>query len=121
MDELTEEQLKQLKQELLQLETELQELMDMSREGVQIVELDQPIGRLTRMDAIQHQQMAKVNREGHGRRLTLVRAAIQAHSRAEFGFCKRCEEPIGFKRLKARPESPLCLVCQSASEKLHTR
>ena len=31
--------------------------------------------------------------------------------------CRRCEEPIGFRRLQARPETPLCVACQNQRER----
>ena len=34
-----------------------------------------------------------------------------------YGFCRLCEEPIGFKRLQAKPEAPFCVNCQSRHER----
>ena len=34
-------------------------------------------------------------------------------------WCRRCEEPIGYKRLSARPESPYCLDCQDEIDRKH--
>ena len=117
MNELSAEQLLLLQQSLEALQEELSQLVQLSAEGAKPVELDTPIGRLSRMDAMQNQQIAKSNREAHKRRLQLVRAALADIEREDYGLCKRCDEPIGFPRLQAKPESRFCLACQSSSER----
>lgn len=116
MSELSGTQLGELQQDLIELQSELQQLLTDSQQSSKTVDLDQPIGRLSRMDALQQQAMAKANREGHQRRLKLIEAALLALKQQRYGDCRRCEEPIGYPRLKARPESPLCLDCQGQSE-----
>ena len=116
MDELSRGQLLELQQDLCDLRLELQQLLNASRESCKAVDLDQPIGRLSRMDALQQQSMAKANRAGHQRRLMLIESALVALKLERYGECRRCEEPIGYPRLKARPESPFCLDCQGQSE-----
>ena len=49
--ELTPGQLRQLQERLLELRSELEQLLASSEEGARPVALDQPIGRLSRMDA----------------------------------------------------------------------
>jgi len=117
MEELTEAQEKELGSDLERLRADLADLLEISREGTQTVELDQPIGRLTRMDAIQQQKMAQASRGGHQIRARQVDAAIKALGEGEYGYCRQCEEAIGYRRLKAKPETPFCLGCQSASER----
>ena len=117
MAELSAEQQQELRQDLLQLQRELEQLLSDSQQSSQAVDLDQPIGRLSRMDALQQQAMAKANRAGHQRRLQLVESAMSAIKQTGYGDCRRCEEPIGYPRLKARPESPFCLDCQQQIEK----
>ena len=117
MEELSEEQERELADDLVRLKSELADLLDISREGTQTVELDQPIGRLTRMDALQQQKMAQASRGGHQVRARQVEAALKALKQGEYGYCRRCEEAIGYRRLKAKPETPFCLGCQSASER----
>jgi DnaK suppressor protein len=116
MDELTSDQKQELQADLLVLQTELEKLLTDSQESAKPVELNQPIGRLSRMDALQQQAMAKANRAGTEKRLKLIEAALLAIRQQRYGECRRCEEPIGYRRLKARPESPLCLDCQGKLE-----
>ncbi len=93
-----------------------EQLKDLSQ-GVRPVDLDEPIGRLSRMDAMQQQKMAIASRRSARQRFDRVVAALAAHARDEYGECLHCDEPIGYKRLCARPETALCLACQSAKEK----
>ena len=116
MDELTAEQLEELRSELTEERARLAEVLKISKDGAKPVDLDEPIGRLTRMDAIQQQQMTKANRAGYERKLRQIEAALEALAKDEYGFCRSCEEPVGYRRLKARPETPFCLECQDARE-----
>jgi len=52
-------------------------------------------------------------------RLRLVVASLTSLQMDEYGFCEECEEPIGFARLKAKPESRYCNSCQGARESRH--
>lgn len=117
MDELTAEQLVELRADLDALEAELIALLSATSDGVKPVDLDEPIGRLSRMEAIQQQKMAEANRARSKIRLQQIRAARLAFQNDDYGFCRRCDDPIGFRRLKARPESPLCISCQSELER----
>lgn len=47
-------------------------------------------------------------------RLKKVQAALHKFPGGDYGFCEECEEPIGFKRLEAHPETPVCAECQAA-------
>ena len=117
MEELSCEQLRELEQQLVQLRAELEQLLRDSQQSSQPVGLDQPIGRLSRMDALQQQAMAKANRAGHQQRLQLVESALAAIKQQRYGDCRRCEEPIGYPRLQARPESVFCRDCKGQLEK----
>lgn len=116
MGDLTTVQEIELHQLLLDLKVETEELIQSSSASSQIVDLDQPIGRLSRMDALQQQAMAKANCDGLKKSLQLIDSALQAFRLERYGDCRRCEEPIGYPRLNARPESPFCLDCQTQME-----
>ncbi len=115
-DDLTTEQVGELRDDLHALKRSLDEMLDISRDGVRPVELDQPIGRISRIDAIQQQKMLTANRNNSKRRLRLVHAALASLERDEYRLCVECEEPINYRRLKAKPESRFCLDCQRAQE-----
>ncbi|MCK4509349.1 MAG: TraR/DksA family transcriptional regulator [Desulfuromonadales bacterium] len=116
MSELNQQQLTVLQQSLLKLRKELQELLENSSDGAQPVSLDEPIGRLSRMDAMQQQSMVQANRRTTQTRLTRIEAALRRHTNDEYGLCVECEEEIGYARLQAQPEAPFCIDCQSNKE-----
>lgn len=76
------------------------------------VELDQQsVGRLSRMDAMQGQAMAK---ETERRRLNEVRridAALVRLDEGEYGYCVSCGEDIDPKRLDFDLSIPTCIDC----------
>jgi DnaK suppressor protein len=116
MDALTAEQLVELQLALQVLERELGDVHRASAEGAAPVDLDEPIGRLSRMDAMQQQSMVQANRAAMQRRLQQVRAALRRFDEDEYGVCAACGEEIGYGRLEAQPETPFCIGCQSARE-----
>jgi DnaK suppressor protein len=110
---LTRAERQYLQRQLENLRGELENALVATREGVRPVDVGQPIGRLSRLDAMQQQQMAQASRSFLEIRLQQVQAALRNE---EYGICKECEEPIGFPRLKARPETPFCRSCQGHLE-----
>ena len=112
MSELNEQQFTELHQALLTLRKELQQLLENSSDGAQPVSLDEPIGRLSRMDAMQQQSMARARLGRLRTRIQAVSAAIRRLDAGDYGECLRCGEDIEGRRLQARPESTLCLSCQ---------
>ena len=115
--ELTPEQLEELHRDLLADRVRLEEDLQLTKEGSQPVDLDTPIGRLSRMDAIQQQQMTKAGRATLDIKLRQVRASLEAYRKGDYGYCRSCHEPIAYARLKARPEAPFCLSCQDTQDR----
>ncbi len=117
MDELTELQLEELRDDLHLLLGKLKQQLQESLDLTQPVDLDQQaVGRVSRVDAIQQQEMAKASRQQDRQQLARVQLAMKALEQGEFGYCENCGESIGFARLKVRPDTPLCISCQTASE-----
>ena len=117
MDDLTPDQLTAFRAQLLALGDQLREGLAATTEESRPVDLGLPIGRLSRMEAIQQQNMAKAGRRNCEIRLRQVEMALKAMDAGEYGICRRCEEPIGLRRLEVRPESPFCIECQEKSER----
>ncbi|NVO55611.1 TraR/DksA C4-type zinc finger protein [Rhodobacteraceae bacterium B1Z28] len=93
------------------------ELDDLSTSGQQaqaIVELDQQaVGRLSRMDALQNQAMAKAqqaNRDLEDRRL---QAALIRIREDEYGYCEDCGDEIPDRRLDLDLAASKCISCAS--------
>lgn len=116
MHELTDKQRKELHRALLELRRELLKQLEDSCDGAKPVSLEQPIGRLSRMDAMQQQSMVQANRRTARNRLNRVDSALRRYDGDGYGLCVACEEEIGYARLKARPETPFCIDCQSKKE-----
>ncbi len=99
----------------LQLEkqlTDLQALNEAGAEAARPVILDQSrVGRLSRMDAMQGQQMAAETVRRRKEEIQRVRAALSRIERDEYGYCLRCDEDIDEKRLESNPSAPLCIKC----------
>ncbi len=116
--ELDTEQINYLGKQLKLKAAELEAQVEESRQNAEPVALDQQsVGRVSRIDAIQQQQMAVANREQSKLLLKRVYDALRRVESAEYGFCLQCGEAIGFPRLEAQPFTPLCLDCQSAMER----
>ena len=105
------------KQRLIELRDELQGLADTGADAEQVVELDQAkVGRLSRMDAMQAQAMAKASGRRREQMLVRIEMALQKIENDEYGICRDCEEPIPVKRLEFDPTAIRCVECASAAE-----
>ncbi len=114
---LNNSQLKQLEEQLKQLRTKLSAQIELAKPAAATVTLDQTkVGRLSRMDAMQQQQMADSNLQQTRQRLQLVIKACNKILTEDYGYCELCDEPIAFARLQVNPEAGLCLKCQSQQE-----
>lgn len=49
--------------------------------------------------------------------LSKLDLALKKIEDGSFGICEICEEPIGKKRLEARPETTLCIKCKEDQER----
>ena len=49
--------------------------------------------------------------------LSKLDLALKKITDGTFGVCEICEEPIGKKRLEARPETTLCIKCKEDQER----
>ena len=114
---LTPSQLEELRAALAALARELPAALSGSSAAARPVTLDPgAVGRVSRIDAIQRQQMALAGRQALRARLDRVRAALRRWDDGEYGECALCGEEIGYARLAAHPETPLCLGCQERRE-----
>ena len=113
---LSGDQLSQLRARLEALVRDLATQIEDTREGAQPVDLDEPIGRVSRMDAIQEQNMVQANRSAAQQRIVQARAALERLDAGDYGECASCGEDIPAARLEATPEAAFCLDCQSRRE-----
>lgn len=117
MNNLDRHQLEFLKIKLLQNKRELTEQLKISEQASGVVTLDQTsVGRVSRMDAMQQQSMALSTRRKVQSRLQKIEIALHAMTESDYGFCKQCDESIGYNRLEIQPETALCLDCQNKAD-----
>ena len=81
-------------------------------EATRPVELDQQrTGRLSRMDALQGQEMARAAERRRDTELSKLEAALARLDSGEYGWCVKCGEEIAAERLRLDPAIPICIDC----------
>lgn len=109
---MEETQLNAFRQLLTSLRKELEELNSAGREAAGTVALDQSkVGRLSRMDAMQAQQMAQETVRRRQVQLQKIDSALSRIEAGEYGYCVICDEEINIARLKIEPTSTRCMGC----------
>ena len=116
MDEFTPEEINSLKQALVDLISEFEQLLGATEAGSQPVKLKDNQGRLSRMDELHNQSILKANRTLTANRLQAARAAMTKLDEGYYGYCDACDEQIAFNRLMAYPDASHCINCQSDLE-----
>ena len=109
---MNEAEIEQLRQDLLRLRSELQELEEATRDADEPVELDQArVGRLSRMDAMQAQQMALEAARRRQQQRLKIEGALRRIESGEYGYCFVCGEAIDVRRLSFDPTNTRCMEC----------
>lgn len=82
------------------------------------VDLDQArVGRLSRMDAMQQQEMSQAAGRLAAMEHRRIQTAINRMASGEYGYCVHCDEEIAEGRLRADPSALICIDCARAAEK----
>ena len=109
--------IKSLKTRLIEQREALLDVAESSREAAQTVELDQArVGRVSRMDAMQAQAMAKELDRRRLLALQRIDSALKRIENGDYGYCMACDESIMARRLTADPGVLLCIDCASKAE-----
>ena len=109
---MTEDQIQQCKQSLLALDKENKDLIEEFAASGDTVILDQSsVGRLSRMDAMQGQQMALEALRRREMQSNKIEGALLRIESGNYGDCFKCEEEIPFPRLEADPTNTRCIKC----------
>ncbi|MGB0750825.1 MAG: TraR/DksA family transcriptional regulator [Gammaproteobacteria bacterium] len=88
-----------------------------SGEAGQTVELDQTRqGRLSRMDALQSQAMAREAERRARAEVVRIDAALVRLEDDDFGYCHDCGDDIAPARLEVDPATILCVKCAERRE-----
>jgi len=114
---LNKAQLNSFKDRLLSLRAEIEALAETRKDMSSTVELDQTrTGRVSRMDALQQQEMAKAGQVRAESELSQINAALARIEDGSFGECTVCGEDIQTGRLQANPAVTLCIGCAEKKE-----
>lgn len=109
--------LNEYRQLLLNYQQQLEELAETRKQAGSTVELDQSrTGRVSRIDALQGQEMAKAGQARATLELKKIAAALRRIDDGSFGECFECGKEIGEGRLSANPTVTLCIRCAERKE-----
>ena len=79
--------------------------------------LDQTmVGRLSRIDAIQQQEMALASERRRIDILVKIDLAFKRIESGGYGYCIKCDEEIAEKRLMLDPTVLNCVICASENQ-----
>jgi DnaK suppressor protein len=107
--------LARMRERLLALQDELEEVEILSEDSDQPVELDQSrFGRLTRMDAMQARELALDARRRRQVQRTRLAGALLRLERGEYGDCHICGNELDPRRLDMDPTLTRCVDCSDA-------
>jgi len=97
---------------LMALRQELLDLSDAARDDRKPVELDQQsVGRLSRLDSMQVQEMSKAANARRAVEVRRIDAALVRVDEDDYGWCVECGEVIEPARLSLDPAVPRCAGC----------
>lgn len=108
---MTPEKIKFYKERIHALRTEINDDLNKKNDGEKVVELDTSIGRLSRMDAMQGQQMALELRRRKEQHLMRLDSALARIKKGTYGACGKCKKLINEERLEIQPDAVLCIQC----------
>lgn len=118
MNQYSDKELAEFREHINDLIKNLESLEETTQDAAQIVELDQStMGRLSRMDALQGQAMAKATVQRRQLELVQLRKAMKRIDEGSFGECVECLELIDPRRVTHNPAVALCINCAAAFEK----
>ncbi len=109
---MTEDEIERFREQLYALRESTQEALEAAKAGGATVELDQTRqGRLSRIDAMQGQEMALARERRCQELLTRVEGALRRLDTGGFGLCFICGDDIEPRRLEADPTVTRCTDC----------
>lgn len=96
-----------IKEEIAKTEQLISEYKDLS----QPVSLDNSIGRISRMDAINNKSITESALRQAEEKLIKLNQALDKVGKKDFGICIKCKQPIPLGRILLMPESQRCVNC----------
>lgn len=108
---MTPEEIKSIKEAIDTRIAELRAFLSTDSEDTKPIKPDVAIGRLSRLDSMQMQQMALEQRRRQEGELQKLKDALKRIENGSYGTCMMCRQPIATARLLAKPDAILCIHC----------
>ena len=90
-----------------------EELIKAYKDQSQPIALDNAVGRLSRMDAINNKSITEAALRKAEEKLSRLKHALANIDKKDFGLCIQCKKPIPIGRILLMPESNRCVSCAS--------
>jgi DnaK suppressor protein len=104
--------------EQIELEIRARELLDKLRAEAtneevdpQAVAVDAAVGRLSRLDSMQMEEVRKAATRRRNLRIHELQETLRKMDSGSYGICEGCGEWIAYQRLEQRPEAAMCGGC----------
>ena len=109
---MDQDQLQALRAALISQKEEIESLSRAGHDATGTVTLDQSkVGRLSRMDALQAQQMAQETARRRQIQLQKIDSALRRIDAGDYGVCFLCGDEINPARLEIDPACTRCTAC----------
>ena len=109
---MTSIQLQQIKDKIILDLSSMQHKINDLQEKTKPITPDCSLGRLTRQEMIQEQQVNEHALHEAEIRISKLKYALQKVDKEDYGICAGCEEEIILGRLMLLPESTHCVACK---------
>lgn len=101
----------EIKQKIQEEISKTEVLIDDYKEQSKPVTLDNSIGRISRMDAINNKSITESALRQAEAKLSKLHQAMDNIDKPDFGLCIKCKQPIPLGRILLMPESNKCVNC----------
>lgn len=112
---MTKDELAAFRAQIMEMAAYLKETQETASGAADTVTLDQSaMGRVSRIDALQQQQMALEAQRRRTLQRRQIDGALLRIEQGSYGECYICGEPIALARLHLNPLLTRCLACAEA-------
>ncbi len=108
---VTPEKLASIRNDIEKRIHEIEKALHQDDEDTKPVSPDVSIGRLSRLDSMQQQQMALAQQRRMQEEGERLRNALKRMDDGNYGICALCRQPIQEARLEAMPDTVVCVNC----------
>lgn len=96
-----------IKEQISSINDDIVELTELTKP----ISLDNSIGRLSRMDAINNKAINEKALRDKKQTLQKLNRALERYEDGKLGICLKCNQEIPFGRLKFMPHTTRCVNC----------